>query len=154
MKTIKLVARASNSKVSMGPSEYQGLDEDPIHAPKHKGDVGYDLCARETTLCKPGEITWVPTGVHIEAKHPYWYTIAARSGLVRQNCITAFSVLDSDYQGELSVPLLALKEPVLIQQDTRFAQVIFMMHIHPYLVRVEEFIPTNRGAQGYGSTGR
>lgn len=125
-----------------------------LHIPKHSGDVGYDIEAAETVECEPYRMMWIPTNVHIEAQHPLWYIIAARSSIHMRGGIVPMGVIDSSYQGVIRVPLIAMGTGFKIQKGERFAQLIFFTHTHPLLEEVKEFGPSERGDRGFGSTGR
>lgn len=125
------------------------------------GSAGYDLCAdlTEPMTLQPGEIRRVPTGVAISIADPgvvglvYARSgIASKFGIAPINCV---GVIDSDYRGELQVPLTNHGgEPYTIQSGDRIAQLVFAPIYTPALVEVDELDDTQRGTGGFGSTSR
>lgn len=120
-----------------------------------KGAIGLDLHAYDNQLLPIGEVTLVPTGLAVEIPNGYYGRIAPRSGwAVKHGIDTLAGVIDSDYRGEINVVLFNNgKCPIDIKAGDRIAQLI--------LERADRFIPvwgdlsdTERGAGGFGSTGR
>jgi dUTP pyrophosphatase len=126
----------------------------PVRVPKRYSDVGYDLCAAENMWIKgSGEMTWVPTGVCIEAQRPMWYMITARSSLTRRGLMVPLGIIDAEYQGELIVPVFnPTMRPVEIMAGEYIAQCIFFEIRRPRIREVADFVPTSRGEKGFGST--
>lgn len=124
------------------------------------GSAGYDLraCIEESVTVFPDTMVKIPTGIaiHIKNKH-YAGMLMPRSGLADKFQITlqnAVGLIDSDYQGELCVLIRNEGyEPYKINIGDRIAQLVFVPVIHPVLVVVQEFTPTDRGGSGFGSTG-
>lgn len=132
-----------------------------IPARQTEGSAGYDLCAdlSEPLVLQPGDIAKVPTGIAIAIADPgvaglvYARSgIASKHGIAPINCV---GVIDSDYRGELLVPLTNHgKEAFTIQHGDRIAQLIFAPVYTPVLEEVDELDETQRGAGGFGSTNR
>lgn len=126
------------------------------------GSAAADLCA----LCPPqglllpaGGRALVPTGLAIELPGPEFVALVfARSGLAVKKGITlsnAVGVVDSDYRGELRVGLVNLSgEDYLIQDGERIAQLAILPVAAAAFVEAETLGETQRGAGGFGSTGR
>ena len=126
---------------------------EPVRVPKRRGDVGYDLCAAADVDVLPGRICWVPTGVAIDSRFPLWYLITARSSLHKRNMICPIGIIDAGYQGELVVPVVTLSGlQQKIEKGEYIAQAIFLEVIQPKLICVDEFVPSERGDRGFGST--
>ncbi|MDR1805268.1 MAG: dUTP diphosphatase [Clostridium sp.] len=124
------------------------------------GSAGYDLCAcTEEPLClKPGERALLPSGIAVAVPEGCALLIFARSGLavkhgiVPANCV---GVVDSDYRGEIMVGLVnQSKEEYTISPGERIAQMLLVPVLTPELEAVDELTETERGAGGFGSTGR
>lgn len=125
------------------------------------GSAAMDLCA-----CIDGEITLragqrqlVPTGLAMALPSPaYVALVCARSGLAARSGITmanGVGVIDSDYRGELKVALYnESQEDYVIRSGDRIAQLLVLPVVQPQLSFVEELDETQRGAGGFGSTGR
>lgn len=124
------------------------------------GDVGYDLPA-----CLPnGPITIEPqtrgiihTGIHLEIPDGFWASIEARSSTSKSLLICPKGVIDEGYRGELFAVLINVgKEPVTINDGDRYVQLIMHERVSKFIEieEVNELSPSERGADGFGSTGR
>ena len=125
------------------------------------GAACMDLCAciDEAVTLNAGERRLVPTGIAIALPSPeYVALVFARSGLgiKRGVCLSnGVGVIDSDYRGEISVGLVNLSgEDYTIRPGDRIAQLMVVPVVRPVLVQAEELDETDRGAGGFGSTGR
>ena len=82
----------------------------------------------------------------------------ARSGLSTKHGITmanGVGLVDSDYRGELLVPLINLgTQPFTVLPEMRIAQLVLMPVLLPALIEVEQLPETTRGIGGFGSTGK
>ena len=124
------------------------------------GSAGMDLrayCPHGVTFA-PMERKLVPTGIAIELPSPaYVGLVCARSGLSLKKGLTmanGVGVIDSDYRGELCVPMINLSpEPVQVENGERVAQLLVLPVVLPTIVEVEELSDTQRGQGGFGSTG-
>ncbi|MEI7011975.1 dUTP diphosphatase [Leptospira licerasiae] len=126
---------------------------------KTSGSAGYDIAAcLDSNLELPvGEVVLVPTGLSFAIPEGFHFEIRPRSGFS-----TKFKILipntpgtiDSDYRGELMVPLLNLgKEPYLLEDKTRIAQLLIRRTWHTDWELVTELPVSERGVGGFGSTG-
>ena len=125
------------------------------------GAACMDLCAcvDEAVTLNAGERRLVTTGIAIALPSPeYVALVFARSGLgiKRGVCLSnGVGVIDSDYRGEISVGLGNLsQDSYTIQPGDRIAQLMVTPVVRPVLVQAEELDETDRGAGGFGSTGR
>ena len=122
--------------------------------------AGFDLFSaiEEAVDINPGDTVFIPTGLSMEIPEGYFGGIYARSGLSCKeglrpaNCV---GVLDSDYRGELMV---ALHNDSDVTRTVAVGQKIAQLVIMPYLAvdfsEVDELCDTDRGAGGFGSTGK
>ena len=124
--------------------------------------AGYDLsaCLEGPLTVRPGETLKVPTGIAaaVEGDEKCVLLIYARSGtavkkgLAPANCV---GVVDSDYRGEIMVALHNHSgEDRVIEPGERIAQLVITPVFMPEAVEVPELTETERGAGGFGSTGR
>ena len=126
---------------------------------KTKGSSGMDLSAaiNEPITLKPLERRLIPTGIKIEVNEGYEVQVRARSGLSIKHGITlinAIGTIDSDYRGEVCVPIVNLSnEEYTIQPDERIAQMVVCKVEHANIVVCNELEATERGSGGFGSTG-
>ncbi|MBR5772461.1 MAG: dUTP diphosphatase, partial [Clostridia bacterium] len=132
-----------------------------IPARATSGSAGMDLyaCIDEPVTVNPGEKAVIPTGIAIALPSPELGAfIFARSGLAIKHGIgllNAVGVIDSDYRGEICVGLInQLSEPYTIAPDERIAQMIIMPVSLIPVEEAEELDETERGAGGFGSTGK
>lgn len=125
------------------------------------GSAGLDLCAclEEPLLLKAGESALVPTGLAIFLQNPEVVAlIFPRSGLGAKHGIilgNGTGVIDSDYQGEIKISLFnRSNKDFVIQPFERVAQMVIMPIIRAHFVEVQEFTPSERAENGFGSTGK
>lgn len=106
----------------------------------------------------PGERTLVPTGLTIALPPGYEAQVRPRSGLALKHGITCLNTpgtIDADYRGEVKVLLVNLgAEPFSIQRGERIAQLVIAPVTRGYWRVVEALSPSDRGAGGFGSTGK
>lgn len=125
------------------------------------GAAAADLCAvldAPLTL-EPGQRAMVPTGLAIELPGPDCVALVyARSGLAIKQGVTlsnCVGVIDSDYRGEIKVGLVNLgAAPVTLAPGERVAQLCIAPVWQAAFAPTEELSDTDRGAGGFGSTGR
>jgi len=124
------------------------------------GSVGYDIsaCLDEAEVISPGETKMIGSGLAIALEPGYAAFIYARSGLgikmgiIPANCV---GVIDSDYRGEVIVGLKNTSNvPFTVRSGDRIAQMVVARCETPELVVYEELDDTERGAGGFGSTGK
>ncbi len=125
------------------------------------GSAGMDLCALldEPLTIAPGQRALVPTGLAIALPNAdYVALLFARSGLAVKHGITlsnCVGVVDSDYRGEVKVGLINQSDKAYeIAPGERIAQIVIMPVVVPNPVETDELPESDRGAGGFGSTGR
>ncbi|WP_143310760.1 dUTP diphosphatase [Chitinophaga vietnamensis] len=122
--------------------------------------AGMDLRANlETALTLQSlERTLVPTGLFIELPSGYEAQIRPRSGLAIKQGLTLLNTpgtIDADYRGEIKIIMINLSnEPQTIQPGDRIAQMIVAPFVQVALQPVEILTSTDRGAGGFGHTGK
>ena len=124
--------------------------------------AGYDLYAcidRDMAYrsIHPHETVKIGTGLSLEIPEGYFGAIFARSGIATKrglrpaNCV---GVIDSDYRGEIVVALHNDSDDTqTIEQDERIAQLVIMPYLPVEFTEVDELDSTERGTDGFGSTG-
>jgi dUTP pyrophosphatase len=130
--------------------------------PKYQsgGASGFDIRAQlETSLMLgPGERAIIPTGLVFET--PFGFEIQARprSGWAAKNGMTVLNTpgtIDSDYRGEVKIIVINLgNEPIEIKDQDRVAQLVIAPVYQAQFELSECLTETERGAGGFGSTGR
>ena len=125
------------------------------------GSAGLDLHAAisSTIDLRPQETVLISTGIAIYIKDKnYAATILPRSGLGHKKGIVLgnlIGLIDSDYQGELMISCWnRSNRSYQIQPLERIAQMIFLKIEHPKFELVDDFISTERGEKGFGSSGK
>ena len=100
----------------------------------------------------------MPTGLYVELPEGYEMQIRPRSGLAAKHGITVLNspgTIDADYRGEIKVILVNLSnEPFTIEAGERIAQMVVARHEQIEWESVEVLGTTERGAGGFGSTGK
>jgi dUTP pyrophosphatase len=121
------------------------------------GDAGYDLRCVEAFSLAPGERRVVPTGVAIALPEGVAGLVVPRSGLAARHGISVVNgpgLVDPNYRGELRVVLVNLGEdPFEAQAGDRIAQLLLVPFVAPALRVVDELPDSERGADGFGSSG-
>ena len=132
------------------------------------GDAGFDLRAVESVLLQPGTATAVSTGLQLadceledRECNQYFLEVRSRSGLAKRLVFPVTGTVDVIYRGEIFVLLANLgREPYQIEPGDRIAQLVLQVIFANSSSRavkfmeVSEVVPTDRGAGGFGSTGR
>lgn len=121
------------------------------------GAAGMDVVAAEGLRLAPGGRAAVATGFAVAIPEGYELQVRPRSGLAFKHgvtCLNTPGTIDSDYRGEVKVILVNLgDEPFAIARGDRIAQLVPAPVLRAALAEVEELDPTERGADGFGSTG-
>ena len=125
------------------------------------GSAGLDLCAciDEPLTVKAGERAVIPSGIAIALESSEVVALVfARSGLAIKHGISlsnSVGVIDSDYRGEICVGIInTSREDYTVNPGERIAQLVLTPVIPAEPVEVESLDETERGAGGFGSTGR
>lgn len=132
----------------------------PVPAYATELSAGMDLKANitEPVTIASLERAMIPTGIYMELPEGYEAQIRPRSGLAAKFGVTvanAPGTVDADYRGEVKVILVNLsKEPFVINPGERIAQMVIAKYEKIEWEEVEELGDTERGAGGFGSTGR
>ena len=122
--------------------------------------AGLDLHAalEEPIVLEPRAIALVPLGFAMALPPGFEGQVRPRSGLASRHGITlpnAPGTIDSDYRGEVKVPLVNLgAEAFTIEHGMRIAQMIIAPVVQAELAEVDELDDSDRGGGGFGSTGQ
>lgn len=124
-----------------------------------KGSAGMDLRANldQPVVLKPGERRLIETGLFVEIPEGYEAQVRARSGLSIKHGITLINgigTVDSDFRGELRVPLVNLgQEDFVIENGDRIAQMVIAKYSKVTWKIADSLSETERGEGGFGHTG-
>lgn len=130
--------------------------------PEYKTELsaGMDLCANleAPIILKSLERKLIPTGLFLEIPAGYEAQVRPRSGMALKHgltCLNSPGTIDADYRGEVGVILANLSnEEFTINDGERIAQLIIAKHETAQWIEAEELVETERGAGGFGSTGK
>ncbi len=131
----------------------------PLPEYQTSGSAGLDICAflPEKISLQPLERLLIPTGLFIELPEGYEAQIRPRSGMAIKKGITLINApgtIDSDYRGEVKIPVVNLSgELQTIEDGERIAQMVIARHETIAWRAVETLSGTRRGAGGFGHTG-
>ena len=125
------------------------------------GSAGMDLhaCLDQALVIEPGQRVKVPTGLAIALPGPDCAAflfprsgLGVKSGITLPNCV---GVIDSDYRGEVIVGLVNLSDTAYtVQPGDRIAQMVILPVARAQIQVVDQLDDTDRGAGGFGSTGK
>lgn len=139
---------------------FPGGEDLPLPRYETDGAAGCDLRAavQEPVTLAPGERALIPTGLGIALPADHEAQVRPRSGLAVRHGLTVLNApgtIDADYRGEVKVPLINLgQEPFVIQRGERIAQLVVAPVTRVDWCEVDTLDATERGAGGFGSTGR
>ena len=111
----------------------------------------------EDILIKPGETALIPTGIRLQIPEGYEGQIRPRSGLAVKYAVTVLNTpgtIDSDYRGEIKIILINHgKTAYTVHDNDRIAQLVFSPVIQAEFIQKKELTASDRGRNGFGSTG-
>ena len=132
----------------------------PLPAYETPQSAGMDIRANldAPIVLKPMQRVLVPTGLYIELPAGYEAQMRPRSGLAIKKGITVLNspgTIDADYRGEVCIILVNLSaETFVIEDGERIAQMVIARHEQALWREVEVLDETERGAGGFGHTGK
>ena len=146
----------------MNPLDVKIINQSNNELPAYAtiGSSGMDIRAfiNEPIVLQPLSRDLVPTGLFVEIPLGYEIQIRPRSGLaIKQGitCLNTPGTIDADYRGEIKVILINLSaKPQTIMPGDRIAQMILQKVEQIQWVQVNELGSSERGAGGFGSTGK
>ena len=143
--TVKIVNKSDNNLPAYETASSAGMD---LRAYLPEGPI---------TL-KPMQRMLIPTGLFMEIPEGYEGQVRPRSGLAIKSGITVLNTpgtIDADYRGEVKIILINLSDSdFVINSGERVAQIVFAKCEQMEVVNVETLSDTERGAGGFGHTGR
>ena len=144
------------------PTQIQVINRSKHALPAYETEqsAGMDLRANidEPIVLGSLERALVPTGLYIALQPGFEAQVRPRSGLAAKQGVTVLNspgTVDADYRGEIKVILVNLSNAnVSIQDGDRIAQLVIARHEQAAWLEVEVLDETQRGAGGFGSTGK
>ena len=129
----------------------------PLPARATPQAAGYDIRSAVEVVLNPGEIRLISTGLIMELPEGMECQVRPRSGLALKYGITlpnSPGTIDPDYRGEVKIIIQNLgSEQVTLIRGERVAQLVFSLFESPEVSEVKELSSTDRGEDGFGSTG-
>lgn len=121
----------------------------------HDTDAGYDLKAPECVRILPHGFKVIDTGVHIQLPAGKCAIVISKSGLYLKNRITATGLVDEGFTGSIKIGLENNSdEPYTFNRGDKISQFYITDYYEPVLELVDKLDETERGSNGYGSTGK
>lgn len=121
----------------------------------HSADAGFDLFSREDAVIYPNAGGIFDTGVHVAIPEGYVGFLKSKSGLNVKHSIQSEGVIDSGYTGSIHVKLFNHgSKAVYIDKGQKISQLVILPIITPEPELVDNLEATERGANGFGSTGK
>jgi dUTP pyrophosphatase len=146
MPTIKISRTSPETDADIPLPSYQSL-----------GAAGADLCSAEARVLQPGQRALLKTGLAMSIPEGYEGQIRSRSGLALRHGVAVLNspgTIDADYRGEICVLLINHgEEPFVIKRRDRIAQLVIAPVARASWSEVTALSSTQRGPQGFGSTG-
>lgn len=130
----------------------------PEYATEHSAGMDLKANLNDTIIIEPLKREIVPTGIFIELPEGYEAQIRPRSGLAAKHgvgIVNAPGTIDADYRGEIKVILVNLSDtPFVLNPGERIAQMIIAKYERVSWNLVDKLSESERGAGGFGSTGK
>ena len=121
----------------------------------HSADAGLDIYARERKLVRAHDSECFDTGVHMEIPKGFVGFLKSKSGLNVKHGLTSEGVIDSGYTGSICVKLYKNSdEDYIINGGDKISQLVILPIVLPDLEIVKELGKTDRGNNGFGSSGK
>lgn len=121
----------------------------------HEADAGLDLYSRDTAIVYAGKSEVFDTGVHIELPKGTVGYIKSKSGLCMKYGIITTGTIDEGYTGSIKVKLFNLSDAhYIVSGGDKIAQLVIHPILKPELEVADALEETERGANGFGSSGR
>lgn len=135
-------------KVKLDPGAYM-----PERA--HSADAGYDLRSTVSGYLPAGKAMVIDTGVHVQIPRGYVGMLKSKSGLNVWHNIVGEGVIDSGYTGSICVKLYNHgTKDYRIEVGDKISQLVILPILTPEIELVSTLEETDRGENGFGSTGR
>lgn len=135
-------------KIKLDPGAYM-----PFRA--HKLDAGYDLLTPVRAVVHPNDSVVIDTGIHVQIPEGYVGFLKSKSGLNVRLDLTGEGVVDAGYTGSICVKLYNHGPQFhVFEAGDKIIQLVILPILTPELELVDELEDTERGASGFGSTGK
>ena len=130
----------------------------PAYETAHSAGMDLRALTEGPVTLLPLQRKLIGTGLYIELPAGYEAQVRPRSGMAIRHGITVLNspgTIDADYRGEIGVILINLSDtPFTVNDDDRIAQMIIAKHEKAEMIETEEINLTDRGAGGFGHSGK
>lgn len=132
------------------------LDEGAIMPTRaHETDAGLDLYSTATVIVYAGDSAAIDTGVHIELPEGTVGFLKSKSGLNVKHGIVSEGVIDEGYTGSIRVKLYNHSNThYVVNKGDKITQLVILPILKPELELVDSLEDTERGSNGFGSSGK
>ncbi len=122
----------------------------------HRADAGYDLRTPKRVVLRRHDRICIDTGVHIAIPDGWYGQLFSKSGLnVKHDIVSLGGTVDSGFTGSIVVKLYNLgEEDHVFEAGDKIVQIVFMPCGNFCMTQVDELEETERGDNGFGSTGK
>lgn len=127
----------------------------PLLHPKLSGDAGWDIVTQEDIICNPNTGTDIGSNLQMALPNHLYAIVQARSSTSKKNLLVLPGVIDPGYRGRIYVMAYNLSNrPIKVSKGDRIAQLLIFQRVsHLGINIVKELRPSERGTNGFGSTG-
>lgn len=135
---------------------FKRLTDDAILPVKaHPTDSGFDLFVNRDALVCPGEAEVIKTGIAVKLPPGYEAQVRPRSGVTSKTKLRVqLGTIDQDYTGEIGIITDCLEHwPVRVYKGDKLAQLVIVPIPAVEVYEIDELPTTERGSNGFGSTG-
>ena len=122
----------------------------------HDSDSGYDVYSVEQVIVPARGSVVAPVGLQLAYITPgYWFRVEPRSGLgFKHNIQPHLGIIDNGYRGDLGIKLYNFSDAnITLTEGSRIAQLVLYPHITATISETDKIDDTERGEDGFGSTG-
>jgi deoxyuridine 5'-triphosphate nucleotidohydrolase len=150
---------ATNTNISYNGIELKVVKTHPdakLPHRAHASDSGYDVYSVEEAIVPGRGSVVVPVGLTLAYITPgYWFRVEPRSGLgFKHNLQPHLGIIDNGYRGDLGIKLYNFSDAnVTLNKGSRIAQLVLYPHITATVSETDKIDDTERGEDGFGSTG-
>jgi dUTP pyrophosphatase len=123
----------------------------------YSGDVGLDIAAdlTEPYHCPPHWGRFIPGSFRVDIPDGYFGLVVGRSSSNTRGLLIPPAIIDNGYQGVIGAQIWNISGTyITVEPGDRIAQLVLLPAVRPVPLLVEEFSPTDRGDNGWGSTGK
>lgn len=121
----------------------------------HPYDAGLDLRSPFRVVIRPNDRVTIDTGVHVAIEKNFVGLITSKSGLMANHGITSRGTIDCGYTGSIKAVLFNHSDKTyIVEKGDKITQLVLLPIATPQLELVDSFEYTERGENGFGSSGR